>query len=522
MVLGRSVESRDGPAQALRQVVSVGAIVDLFELEFHYGAMVYRYEFEDTRVGDLRLGRSKYEKLQEAYILLRDELSAWNDRARRHGAPSGPYEAEFSDLDHMINFGAEKLAEADASDIVVNGVSVGSLRYAKAALMLMIQKLEMDRNDKERQGWPNAALQSLDRGVEPFRDVVKIIQYEPSGILWEVIPRIKESSPQEASSMPEWDVFISHASEDKEEFVRPLAEGLRARGLKVWFDEFSLTVGDSLRRSIDRGLADSRFGVVVISQHFMLKEWPQKELDGLVAREVDGVKVILPVWHNISAAEIRKFSPMLADRVAVSSDKGLDHVIAELVRAIERDAESNTVRTLNVAAPARSTESFDIQPIQSSGKNIFHRYHKGEIGGLDKFFVKISFNFWTKHQIEVINIDLSYDVPSAFPGSIKIAIDSDDYEAIDGSYRMSKRVALLANSVTNIFVSREFSCPYAMADHADLRNVTIRIEFVGEGWTGIQELKTIGKIENGGVLNIHELSVQSLGKRDEGEEAGSP
>jgi hypothetical protein len=101
------------------------------------------------------------------------------------------------------------------------------------------------------------------------------------------------------SSSKTWDVFISHASEDKEAFVRPLARGLAERGVTVWFDEFTLAIGDSLRRSIDQGLARSRFGVVVISKNFLHKEWPQKELDGLVAREINGIKVILPVWHQI-------------------------------------------------------------------------------------------------------------------------------------------------------------------------------------------------------------------------------
>ena len=68
---------------------------------------------------------------------------------------------------------------------------------------------------------------------------------------------------------------------------------------------FTLTVGDSLRRSIDKGLARSRFGIVIISKAFLQKEWPQKELDGLVAREIEGIKVILPVWHEIGAAQIR-------------------------------------------------------------------------------------------------------------------------------------------------------------------------------------------------------------------------
>lgn len=132
----------------------------------------------------------------------------------------------------------------------------------------------------------------------------------------------------------EWDVFISHASEDKEAFVRPLAKALQRKGLRVWFDEFSLGVGDSLRRSIDSGLARSRYGVVVISPDFLKKEWPQKELDGLTAREVDGCKVVLPVWHNVDAETVRRHSPLLADRIAVCTDKGVDAVVEDLMKAM--------------------------------------------------------------------------------------------------------------------------------------------------------------------------------------------
>ena len=81
-----------------------------------------------------------------------------------------------------------------------------------------------------------------------------------------------------------YDVFISHASEDKEAIARPLYEALKARGLSVWFDEAELTLGDSLRRKIDDGLARCRYGIVILSPRFLEKEWPQRELDGLVAR----------------------------------------------------------------------------------------------------------------------------------------------------------------------------------------------------------------------------------------------
>lgn len=137
-----------------------------------------------------------------------------------------------------------------------------------------------------------------------------------------------------------WDVFISHATEDKESFGRQLAERLRKNGLRVWFDEFTLTVGDSLRRSIDRGLAKSRYGIVIVSPAFLRKHWPQQELDGLVAREVRGDKVILPVWHDIDADEIRKQSPILADRLAASSKSGLENVVSELLRAMTRDEKA--------------------------------------------------------------------------------------------------------------------------------------------------------------------------------------
>ena len=153
------------------------------------------------------------------------------------------------------------------------------------------------------------------------------------------------------TSNGEWDVFLSHASEDKDDFVRPLAEDLEQRGLRVWFDESTLRVGDSLRRSIDRGLTHSKFGIVVISKHFLNKEWPQKELDGLASRENDGVKVILPVWHNIDAKAVREASPILADRVATSSSKGLERVIKDLMQEISPAITGSRPAALAGASP---------------------------------------------------------------------------------------------------------------------------------------------------------------------------
>ena len=114
----------------------------------------------------------------------------------------------------------------------------------------------------------------------------------------------------------QYDLFICHASEDKEDLVCNLAVALRNLGLDVWYDDFSLNQGDSLSESIDRGLASSRFGVVVLSRAFFVKSWPLRELQGLVALEIAKGKVILPIWHGVSHKEVVDFSPPLADKIA--------------------------------------------------------------------------------------------------------------------------------------------------------------------------------------------------------------
>lgn len=115
-----------------------------------------------------------------------------------------------------------------------------------------------------------------------------------------------------------YDFFISYASEDRDTFVAPLAHALKDTGFEVWFDAFCLRPGDSLRRSIDKGLRDSTRGLVVLSKHYISKEWPQKEFDALFSLEgIDGENLIIPIWHEISKNEVQKFSPMVADKKAI-------------------------------------------------------------------------------------------------------------------------------------------------------------------------------------------------------------
>lgn len=135
-----------------------------------------------------------------------------------------------------------------------------------------------------------------------------------------------------------WDVFVCHASEDKESFVKPLVNALITFGAKVWYDEFTLSVGDSLSGCINRGLVDSRFGVVVLSPDFFKKEWPKYELQGLTAKEISGTKVILPIWHNVTREHVLNHSPILADKKAiVSGEDPLESIALKILEVIRPD-----------------------------------------------------------------------------------------------------------------------------------------------------------------------------------------
>ncbi len=145
------------------------------------------------------------------------------------------------------------------------------------------------------------------------------------------IPLAKETNLFVASQEEgkEYDVFISHASEDKDAVVRPLAKALQKKGIRVWYDEFEMRIGDSLRRKIDQGLANSRFGIVVLSRSFIQKGWTNYELDGIMTKAISGQQVLLPIWHEITKQEVIDFSPSLADKIARNTSQQTVQEIAD-------------------------------------------------------------------------------------------------------------------------------------------------------------------------------------------------
>ncbi|MDR6598148.1 DUF1883 domain-containing protein [Saccharothrix longispora] len=133
------------------------------------------------------------------------------------------------------------------------------------------------------------------------------------------------------------DVFISHASEDTDEVARPLAEALMELGVSVWLDELDLHLGDPLQECIDRGIARSRFSVVVVSESFFHKSWTKAEYQALVVRHIEGRQVMLPVWHRVTKDQVAEWSPLQTRvKVATTGESGIGEIALRIAAVVRR------------------------------------------------------------------------------------------------------------------------------------------------------------------------------------------
>lgn len=164
------------------------------------------------------------------------------------------------------------------------------------------------------------------------KQAMRSLRAEGLSLTWEGAKSYLSQLPNEESRA--WDAFVCYACEDQELVARPLATLLSDLGLRVWYDEMELRVGDRLRRKIDAGLARCRFGVVILSESFFGKHYPESELDGLAQREQDGRDLILPVWYDVDVEVVRRHSPRLADRMAAKWQDGIERVAARLLEVI--------------------------------------------------------------------------------------------------------------------------------------------------------------------------------------------
>lgn len=187
------------------------------------------------------------------------------------------------------------------------------------------------RHDKEQRSRQQKALDAIEkRATQAAQQFV--------GPQFDRAPGVEDQHELSADTgtWQEYDVFLSHASEDKDDIARPLQEALAARDIVVWFDEINIKVGQSIRQEIERGIARARFGVVVISPDFFAKQWTQSELDALFGKKTtSGENLILPVWHRVTKDQVQAQSPLLSGILALNSSvMGVEEMadaIAEVV-----------------------------------------------------------------------------------------------------------------------------------------------------------------------------------------------
>ena len=210
----------------------------------------------------------------------------------------------------------------DAAEDLFNQLETGLNKFLDS----LRQYTEIpESNEQDRESAESDALQILDDVLQQHRHALNKLSDKRNS-------SIKATNNKGGSGS--YDAFISHASEDKGGLVRPLVDKLQKRGCNIWYDEFELTIGDSVRQSIDDGIKKSRFGIVVLSSYYFTKQWPEAELNGLVTKQRStDQKVILPIWHGVSKKDIEKHSHILADTYALSSDRSTvdeiaDHIVS--------------------------------------------------------------------------------------------------------------------------------------------------------------------------------------------------
>lgn len=226
----------------------------------------------------------------------------------------------------------------ESSDL---GNKIADKRKKRQSSYLNLQKAEKEESKKKEQ-------EVKKRYKIVQTDYEKRIQELEDQLLSDQITKL--SNGENRIEAEEYDVFISHASEDKESFVDEFVEELNKLDIKVWYDKTNMRWGNSLRAHIDSGLAKSTYGIVVISKDYIAphKYWTKAELDGLFDKESIYGERILPIWHNITKKEVSEYSPLLASKLAMSTALYTPEEIAkELKNLLLQAEEENHGQTEN-------------------------------------------------------------------------------------------------------------------------------------------------------------------------------
>lgn len=147
----------------------------------------------------------------------------------------------------------------------------------------------------------------------------------------------------QARTLPEYDVFISHASKDKEDLIEELYHSLSKLGISIFYDKESLEWGDNWKERILNGTKRAEFAIIVISENFFDREWTERELSEFLNRQNrNGQKLILPIVHNITMQQLQKKYPNVADIQAIDSSKyNCDQIALLFARQLIKRLKAN-------------------------------------------------------------------------------------------------------------------------------------------------------------------------------------
>lgn len=199
----------------------------------------------------------------------------------------------------------ESKAAGESANI---GKKISDKRNKRNDAYIKMQRAQLDE-DKKRDKKIKSMQVSYERRVKELNSQLS------------TRPIMSETNYSYAESNEEYDVFISHAWEDKESFVDEFVEELEKLDIKVWYDKQRIKWGDSMRARIDDGLKKSKFGIAVISPDYIAdgKYWTKAELDGLFQLESVNGKMLLPIWHNITKQQVMNYSPIIASKLAMTT-----------------------------------------------------------------------------------------------------------------------------------------------------------------------------------------------------------
>lgn len=219
-------------------------------------------------------------------------------------------------------------AEKESADLQNKIAGKRDKRNAAAQRLQKEETAERKRQDRTTQ----RIMRSYESRIEELQNMTA------STIPITATPIVGDNEEQ---NMPEYDVFVSHAWEDKDDFVDEFVDELRNLGIKVWYDTSEIKWGDSMRKRIDGGLRKSRFGVAVLSPNYISegKYWTKAELDGLFQLDSIGGKVLLPIWHNLTKKEVMEYSPIIASKLAMNTASMTPREIADELKKLLTNTE---------------------------------------------------------------------------------------------------------------------------------------------------------------------------------------